>query len=62
MREIVYSRCSEMRILATAGILIRCERRGDDDPYSLVLSSLSVSLTSYSTWKCIQRGSKQIAI
>ena len=62
MREIVYSRCSETRILATARILIRCERRGDDDPYSLVLSSLSVSLTSYSTWKCIQRGSKQIAI
>ena len=62
MREIVYSRCSETRILATARILIRCERRGDDDPYSLVLSSLSVSLTSYSTWRCIQRGSKQIAI
>ena len=37
-------------------------KEGDDDPYSLVLSSLSVSLTSYSTWKCIQRGSKQIAI
>ena len=62
MREIVYSRCSETRILATARILICCERRGDDDPYSLVLSSLSVSLTSYSTWRCIQRGSKQIAI
>ena len=37
-------------------------KEGDDDPYSLVLSSLPVSLTSYSTWKCIQRGSKQIAI
>ena len=42
MREIVYSRCSEMRILATAGILIRCERRETTTPihwfYHLCLS------------------------
>ena len=42
MREIVYSRCSETRILATAGILIRCERRETTTPihwfYHLCLS------------------------